>query len=55
MRDRKRDCCPRCGNQMRVLWGRERTVPGGTWYDVICPNCLHRVDYFKPNRRRRGV
>ena len=44
--------CPKCEGSMRVFRGRERTVPGGIWYMLYCPRCLHVHDYFKPRRSR---
>lgn len=52
MRDRKRDCCPRCGDRMQTVRYSERTVPGGLWYEVMCHNCCFRMDEFKPTRRK---
>jgi len=51
MRDRKRDLCPKCGGKMREVEYSQRTVPSGTWYEIVCPRCLHRADVFKPRRR----
>lgn len=48
MRNRKADLCPKCGARMRVIDGRDRTVPGGTWFEWACPRCLHREDEFRP-------
>jgi predicted Zn finger-like uncharacterized protein len=42
--------CPQCETRMRVLENSQRTVRGGVWYEVICPNCLLRKDAFKPRR-----
>ena len=53
MRDKRSDRCPKCGGTMRVLDGRERTVPGGVWYELICPRCLYRFDEFRPRRSKR--
>ena len=46
MRDRRRDLCPRCGHRMTELAESLRSVRGGMWVEVYCPNCLHRADRF---------
>lgn len=53
MRVRKVPRCPRCGDRMAVHDGRERTVAGGTWYELQCPRCLYVSDLFWPRRGRR--
>lgn len=53
MSDRKCDLCPRCGHEMKVVPGSDRTVPGGTWWIRRCPNCLHTADLFKPRRSKK--
>ena len=50
MRVRKVPRCPRCGDRMAVHDGRERTVAGGTWYELQCPRCLYVSDLFWPKR-----
>ena len=42
--------CPKCGHDMRVVWGQERTVRGGIWFTVACPTCLHVGWVFRPRR-----
>lgn len=53
MRVRRVPRCPRCGGGMAVHDGRERTVAGGTWYELQCPRCLYVSDLFWPRRGRR--
>ena len=50
MRDRRVDRCPKCGGEMRRVHYSERTVRGGVWYEVMCQQCLYRMDEFKPRR-----
>lgn len=35
---------------MRRVHYSERTVRGGVWYEVMCQQCLYRMDEFKPRR-----
>lgn len=43
--------CPRCGEWMRFVEGSVRSVRGGAWAIIRCPNCLHDEDVFKPTRK----
>ena len=45
--------CPACGQPMRAIPGSDRTVKGGTWYELICTSCLFRMDAWKPRRSKR--
>lgn len=45
--------CPKCGGDMGVIWGRERTVRGGTWYVFACPRCLYVFNHFRPRRTKK--
>lgn len=45
--------CPKCGGTVRPIVGSDRTVRGGTWYEVYCRNCGYRADAFKPRRTKR--
>ncbi len=51
--DMTRKRCPKCGDTMRLLENSQRTVPLGTWFEVICPRCRYRVDVYKPRRTNR--
>lgn len=42
--------CPRCGCDMRLNDGRERTVPHGIWFEIRCPNCGLEKWLFRAER-----
>lgn len=44
--------CRQCGSQLYLFPNSERTVKGGTWYEVYCPECGYRADGFKPRRSK---
>lgn len=44
--------CRQCGDQLYLFPNSERTVKGGTWYEVYCPECGYRADGFKPRRSK---
>jgi len=46
--------CPRCGEWMRPVPDSVRTVRGGTWAVVRCPECLHAENVFKPRRTEKA-
>lgn len=39
--------CPKCGAKLRPI--HDRTVRGGTWWEVWCENCGHVEDAFVPS------
>ena len=45
--------CPQCGERLCYFPGSERTVKGGTWYEVYCAMCGYRADGFRPRRTKR--
>lgn len=45
--------CPQCGERLCYFPGSERTVKGGTWYEVYCATCGYRADGFRPRRTKR--
>ena len=45
--------CPKCGGNAYPIVGSDRTVRGGTWYEVYCYQCGYRADAFKPRRTKR--
>ena len=45
--------CPACGRPMQVLAGSQRTTRTCVYYEMICTNCLLRLDGCKPRRSRR--
>lgn len=46
--------CPACGGRLCVIPGSDRTVAGGTWYEVYCDRCCYRMDGWKPRRTKRN-
>ena len=49
--------CPKCGHQMYVLDGSERTFRGRVFFTLFCETCLHReVDWWdKPRESDHGL
>lgn len=45
--------CPQCQKPLYLFPNSERTVKGGTWYEVYCKNCGYRADAFRPRRTKR--
>lgn len=45
--------CPACGRPMQVLAGSQRTTRTCVYYEMICTNCLLRLDGCKPRRAHR--
>ena len=45
--------CPKCGARVRPIIGSDRTVRGGTWYEVYCQRCGYRANAFKPRRSKK--
>lgn len=46
--------CPACGGKLCVIPGSDRTVAGGTWFELFCDNCCYRMDGWKPRRTKRN-
>ena len=45
--------CPACGSAMHVLDGSQRSTKTCIYYELICTNCLLRLDGCKPRRSHR--
>ena len=43
--------CPKCDSFMRLLDGRDRTVPNGIWLVMRCPSCGLVKDIYKPMKQ----
>ena len=44
--------CPKCGQQMRLVDGSERSTRTAIYYTMACPNCLLQLDGCKPRRKK---
>ena len=44
--------CPQCKQPLYLFPNSERTVKGGTWYEVYCETCGYRADGFTPRRSK---